>query len=92
MTPRTIRSSLSCLSSLLNGSVFFLLMVFLWEAISCQTLACTKYTSMWYFLNFALLLHDAICIKIAGGQWSKASLWPPGGRSYKGVTSRENCQ
>ncbi len=33
-------------------------------------------------LHFTTLLLDAICIKITGGQWSKDSFCPPGGRSY----------
>ncbi len=43
-------------------------------------------------MRFTTLFLDAICVKIAGGQWSKASFCPPGGRSYKGVTSRETYQ
>ncbi len=39
-----------------------------------------------------MLLLNAIGVKITGGKWSKASFCPPGGRSYKSVTSRENYQ
>ncbi len=41
---------------------------------------------------FTTLLLDAICVKITGGQWSKAWFCPQGGRSYNGVTSNENYQ
>ncbi len=60
-------------------------------------LACTKYTSsircsLLLISVFYYIITNAICVKIAGGQCSKAWFCPPGGRSYKSVTSRENYQ
>ncbi len=51
-------------------------------------LACTKYTLSIRCspFNICILILNAICVKITGGQWSKAWFCPPGGRSYKSVT------
>ncbi len=37
-------------------------------------------------MHFTTLILDAICVKIAGGQWCKTSFCAPCGRSYKGET------
>ncbi len=47
-----------------------------------------EYTEF-HLLILVLLLNEKH-IKITGGEWSKASFCPPGGRYYKGVTSCEN--
>ncbi len=81
---------------------------FLWEAIFCETLhialifwlhllACTKYTSSircllnrafkYMFFTTLLLTYNLRKINL-----QSASLCPPGGDSYKGVTSCENYQ
>ncbi len=73
-----------CTLHLYSGFILFLYKIDIINKVSTES---RLLISVFYYIITWCNLR-----KIVGGQWRKALFCPPGGRSYKGVTSRESHQ